>query len=248
MRKKDWLPAISLVLVLAIVGLAGCGTGDTALSEIGQLNISNHQEGIWVTGEGKVTVVPDVAILSLGVEAQMTTVAEAQAQAAEAMDAVMVALGNYGVASKDIKTQYYSISPVRRWDDGKETLVGYRVANTVTAKIRKIEDAGSIIDAVAAAGDYARINSISFTLDRPEAYYEEAREEAMADAKAKAEQLAALAGVTLGKPAYVSEGTQAPPIYDRAVVYEAERAVAPTSISSGETEVQLTVQVAYRIN
>ncbi len=249
MRKKNWLPAISLVLVLAIVGLAGCSPDNTVLGATEGINISNQQEGIWVTGTGEVSVVPDVAILGLGVEAQAATVAEAQAQAAEAMDAVMDVLNDYGVASKDIKTQYYSILPLRRWDDGKEILLGYRVTNTVTAKIRNIEDTGSIIDAVTAAGgDYTRINGISFTVDDPDAYKVEAREEAMADAKAKAEQLAELAGVTLGKPTYIAESSGYIPIY-----YDlrgtAEGVPAPTTpISPGETEIRLTVQVVYSIS
>ena len=215
MGKKKLLLSISLVLVLIVVGLAGCGPGNTVLAEIEGINISNQQDGIWVTGMGEVTAIPDVAIISLGVEARATTVAEAQAQAAEAMDAVMDVLNDYGVASKDIKTQYYSIYPVRRWDDGKETLIGYRVSNTVTVKIRKIEDTGGIIDAVTSAGgDYTRINGISFTVDDPDAYKVEAREEAMADAKAKAEQLAQLAGVTLGKPTYIAEsGSYMPMLY-----------------------------------
>ncbi len=249
MRKKNWLLAISLVLVLAIVGLAGCSPDNTVLGATEGMNISNQQEGIWVTGTGEVSVVPDVAILSLGVEAQAATVAEAQAQAAEAMDAVMDVLNDYGVAPKDIKTQYYSIYPVRRWDDGKETLIGYRVSNTATVKIRNVEDTGSIIDAVTAAGgDYTRINGISFTVDDPDAYKVEAREEAMADAKAKAEQLAALAGVTLGKPTYIAESGGYIPIY-----YDlrgaAEGVSAPTTpISPGETEIRLTVQVVYSIS
>lgn len=255
MRKKKWLLAVGLALVLAIVGLVGCtgpfSSEPEAQTELSGILFSQQNTGIWVTGEGKVTVVPDVAILSLGVEAQAATVAEAQAQAAEAMDAVMTALDDHGVAAKDIKTQYYSIYPVRRWDNGREILLGYRVANTVTAKIRNIEDAGSIIDAVTSAGgDYTRINSISFTVDEPEAYYEEAREEAMANALAKAKQLADLGGVKLGKPTYIAEsGGYIPIIYREYEVAIAEAPPAPTTpISPGETEIQLTVQVVYSIS
>ena len=99
-----------------------------------------------------------------------------------------------------------------------------------------------------AGGDLTRIDSISFSVDDPSVHYEEAREEAMADAKAKAEQLAELAGVTLGKPTYISEGTQTPPIYPRLMVEIVEEAVVGrTPISPGETEISLTVQVVYAI-
>jgi len=247
--KKSWLVAVSLVLVLAIVGLCGCGGGELP-SEL-RLNLNSQQEGIWVSGIGKVAVTPDIATLRLGVMAQAETVAEAQSQAAEAMDRVMAALIDHDVAEKDIQTQYFSINQITRWDRVKEEeiVVGYRVTNMVTAKIREIDETGSIIDAVAATGgDLTRINSIGFSVDDPSAYYEEARQKAMTDAKAKAEQLAELAGVTLGKPTYISEGISYP-TYPRAV-YEMAPAAPPmpeTPISPGELEISLTVQVTYSI-
>ena len=250
MRKKKWLLSISLVLVLAIIGLAGCSPGNTVLGEIEGLNISNQQEGIWVSGRGEVTVTPDIATLRLGVEVQAVSVAIAQSQATEAMDKVMAALTDNGVAEKDIQTQYFSIRQVTKWDRDKEEeiVVGYRVTNKVTAKIREIDKAGTVIDAVAAAGgDLTRIDSIDFSVDDPSAYYEEAREEAMADAKAKAEQLAELAEGRLGKATYISEGAQIPPPIYRQDIYEEAVPAATTPISPGEMEISLTVQVAYSI-
>ncbi len=166
MRKKSWLVGISLALVLAIVGLAGCSPGNTVLGEI---NISSQQEGIWVSGRGEVTVTPDIATLRLGIAAQEATVAEAQTRAVEAMDRVMAALTDNGVAEKDIQTQYFSIRQVTKWDREKEEeiVIGYRVTNMVTAKIRDIDKAGTIIDAVAeAGGDLTRIDSIGFSVDK----------------------------------------------------------------------------------
>jgi len=250
MGRKNWLLAISLALVLAIVGLAGCSPGNTVLGEIEGLNISNQQEGIWVSGQGTVTVTPDIATLRLGVEVQAATVADAQSQATEAMDEVMAALTDNGIAEKDIQTQHFSIYPVTRWDkdDEEQVIVGYRVTNTVSAKIREIDKAGTVIDAVAAAGgDLTRIDSIDFSVDDPSAYYEEAREEAMADARAKAEQLAELADGRLGKATYISESSQAPPPIYRQDIYEEAMPAATTPISPGEMEISLTVQVTYTI-
>jgi uncharacterized protein YggE len=245
--KKHWLVAVSLVLMLAVVGFSGCSAGPTT---IGTVDINSQQTGIWVNGEGKVTVTPDIATLSLGIEAQAATVAEAQAQAAVAMDAVRTALTENGVADKDIQTQYFNIYQVTRWDDNKneEIVIGYRVTNMVTAKIRDIEQAGPVIDAVAAAGgDYTRINNISFSVDDPTPYYADARQKAMADAKAKAEQLADLAGVNLGRPTYISEGTIYPPVVYRDAGMEAMAPAPTTPISPGEIDLSLTVQVAYAI-
>jgi len=257
--KRSLLLAALLAMAIITAGVVGC-YGDFGfpeqelpqLPESGNIILSQQSTGIWVTGEGKVSVVPDVAILSLGVEAQEETVAKAQQQAAEAMEAVMVVLDDHGIAEKDIKTQYFSIYPVRRWENDKEILVGYRVSNVVTVKIREVDNTGVIIDAVAeAGGDYTRINSISFTVDTPTDYYEEVREKAMADAAAKAEQLSKLAGVDLGKPIYINEGTVSLPV-PRDFYWESRAAPVPapaptTPISPGETEIRLTVQVVYSI-
>jgi uncharacterized protein YggE len=245
--KKYWLVAMSLVLVLAVVGFAGCSAGPTT---IGTVDINSQQTGIWVNGEGKVTITPDIATLSLGIEAQATTVTEAQDQAATAMEAVMASLAENGVADKDIQTQYFSIYQVTKWDDFKDeqVVIGYRVTNIVTAKIRDIEQAGPIIDAVAAAGgDYTRINNISFSVDDPTPYYEQARQKAVADAKAKAEQLADLAGVNLGRPTYISEGSVSPPVIYREAAMAVPAPAPTTPISPGEIELTLNVQVAYAI-
>jgi len=251
--KRNLLLVICLTLVVIAAGATGCSreavTSGGVLGDKGII-LSQQNTGIWVSGEGEVSVVPDVAILNLGVEAQAATVAEAQRQAAEAMEAVMAELDEHGIDEKDIKTQRYSIYPVRRWRDDEEILVGYRVTNMVTAKIRNVDDTGSIIDAVArVGGDYTRINSIVFTVDDPATCYEEVREKAMADAKAKAEQLAKLGGVNLGKPTYISEGGGYIPVpRDYYLKSGAEGAPAPTTpISPGETEIRLTVQVVYSI-
>jgi len=259
--KKKWLWAIGLAVVIPIVALSGCYAGIPGpvgprwsnLPSSLQVNMGNQQQGIWVTGQGEVAAVPDIATLRLGIEAQEATVAEAQTQASEAMDRVMAALIDNEVADRDIQTQYFSIHKVTRWDETKnqEIVIGYRVTNMVTAKIRDIEKAGLIIDAVAVAGgDLTRIDSISFSIDDPSVYFGEAREEAMADAEAKAEHLAQLAGVRLGKPTYISESSYLPPpIYPR-VAYEGVPMPAPAPpppISPGEMEITLTVQIAYAI-
>jgi hypothetical protein len=241
--RKIWFLALGLglTLVLAVVGLAACGTTT--------VNTGYQQEGIWVNGQGKVTVVPDIATLQLGIEAQAVSVAEAQAQASQAMDQVMTALTDNGVAKKDIQTQYFNITKITRWDDKnqQEVVIGYRVTNIVTAKIRTIDNAGAIIDAVAeAGGDFTRIDSISFSVDDPTPYLNQAREKAMADAKAKAEQMARLGGITLGKPTYISESSYYPV---PTPIRLADQGIpsAETSISPGETDITISVQVAYAI-
>jgi len=257
---RKWLLAIALVPVVPIVALSGCCFDIPGIAGVGfdrshsalEVNLDSQQAGIWVTGQGKTMAAPDIAILRVGIEAQEATVAEAQVEAVEAMDGVMKVLTDSGVAEKDVQTQYFNIRQVTRWDDVKSEniVIGYRVTNMVSAKIRDIDKAGTIIDAVATAGgDLTRIDSVDFSIDDPRGYYDEARQEAVADARARAEQLADLAGVSLGQPTYISEGAQSsPPIYRGGGIYYDEAMAMPeTSISPGELEVSLTIQVCYAI-
>lgn len=249
------LAIAGLIALVTGISLTGCAVRTEAQGQIPSsidVNMNNQQKGIWVSGQGKVPATPDTAILTLGVSAQATSVAQAQSQAAAAMDQVKNALTGNGVAEKDIQTQNFSIQQVTRYDKDKqeEVVIGYQVSNMVVAKIRTIEKAGAIIDAVAAAGgDLTRINGMSFTVDNPKAYYDQAREQAMNDAKAKAEQIARLAGVTLGLPTYISDVSyQVPsplPVYSR--VDSAAGSAPTTSISPGQMDITLTVQVAYVI-
>jgi len=238
MKKTWWL--IPCLVVLLALGAAGC-------TQVVTSPLPQQNTGIWVTGQGEVMVIPDIAELYLGIEAQADTVSEAQAQASEAMDKVMEALKDNGVAEKDIQTQQFSIYPVTTWimESGEEEIVGYRVTNIVLAKIREV-DKGIIIDAVAkAGGDLTRIQSISFSVDDPTPYYEEAQGKAMEDAKNKATQLATSAGIQLGKPTYISEGAAYVPKYFAEV--GGNEASSSTPISPGELKITVNVQVVYEI-
>jgi len=241
MKNTRWL-ILCLVVVLAF-GAAGCAQG-------GNVSVTPQQQtGIWVTGQGEAMAVPDIAELRLGVEVQADTVAEAQTQASDAMDKVQQALEDNGVAEKDIQTQQYSIYPVTKWisDRDEQEIVGYRVTNIVVAKIRDVDEAGAIIDAVTeAGGDSTRIQAISFDVDDKTPYYEQARAKAVEDANNKATQLAELADVGLGKATYISEGAVYLPV--RADSYNVyPEAGGTTPISPGELEITVQIQVIYQI-
>jgi uncharacterized protein len=130
------------------------------------------------------------------------------------------------------------------------TTYSFQVDNSVTVKIRAIDKVGTIIDAIAAAGgDLTRVNGVSFTVEKPEQYYAQARQAAMADALAKAQQLAQLSGVTLDKAFYITENSYAQPMYYPGVrTAYASSGSATTSLSPGQTDIVLNVQVAYAIH
>jgi len=251
-NKRFSMLGIVMLLALAslVVGLTGCSGVAAADMQPVSVNV-NNQQGIWVNGQGKVTVTPDIAYISMGVSAQAATVTEAQAQAAAAMDKVIAALKSNGVAEKDIQTQYYNIQQLTRYDNvtQQSVVTGYMVSNSVNVKIRDVGKAGVIIDAVAAAGgDYTRINGVNFSIDKPEQYYAQAREQAMADAKTKANQLAQLAGVTLGRATYITESTSSPYVPYPYPIKAADAVQSSTTyITPGEMDVTVSVQVAYAI-
>lgn len=262
---KLWSTVSILILAVVLIGVGGCVVGEgaqvsppaisayVATPELGGVINSQQQVGLWVNGEGKVMANPDIVLLGLGVEAEAKTVAQAQRDAAEAMDGVVKALKSNGITEKDIQTQSFSIYPVREWieKERRSITIGYRVTNMVVAKIRQIDKAGTVIDAVAeAGGDLTRIDSISFTVEDPTSYYKEARAKAIADAITKAKQMAQAAGIKLGKLLYISEGSQyVQPVEVRDYLMKAEgAATAPTSISAGELTIQVTVQMVYDID
>ncbi len=250
--KKIWLAIAGVAVMLGMLAMVGCGSGSTTPNDV-NVNLNSQTTGIWVSGEGKVDATPDVAIISVGIQSQEVTVADAQAKAAEAMDKVMQALKAQGVDEKDIQTASYYISQVTRWDNDKQEqiITGYSVTNTVTVKVRDVTKAGTTIDAVAAAGgDLTRVNGITFTLDDPTSKYNDARDLAIANAKAKAQQMAEKSGAKLGKITYITESTNYSPIYrgyDTKANGAAPEAVS-TSISAGELQISTTVQIAYAID
>ena len=257
---SKWLLGITLIPIILLVALTGCGSAlpdvgdisfDSAPSSL-ELQLDNQESGISVTGKGKTMAAPDIAIVRVGIEAQEATVAEAQLMAVEAMDGVMNALIDSGMEEKDIQTQYFKIRQVTRWDaeSSESVVIGYQVANMVNAKIRDIDNTGAIVDAVAAAGgDLTRIDSIDFSIDEPEKYYDDVREDAVEDAREKAEQLANMAGVILGNPVYISETAQSSaPIYRAGgITYDKAMSIPETPISPGEMEISLSVKVRYEI-
>lgn len=250
--KKYLLVFTGLALVITIaLTAAGCGTltPPSTVASSGSGTVTQNT-GIWVNGQGKATAVPDVAVLTLGVQAQEATVAQAQSETADAMNAIVSELKSAGVADKDIQTQQYYITPV--WstnrDTGEQTLTGYRVTNTVTAKIRQVAATGDIINAVVAAGgNYTTINGISFTVDDPAPFQKTARQAAMTDARNRAKTLADAAGVKLGPPTYISESGTFLPIVNVPVPSEGVQTSAPPPISPGEATITVNVQVVYSI-
>lgn len=227
-------------VAVALLALA-CSTETTVLPS------GQEQVGLSVSGSGTAIGEPDLAVLSLGVEAEAATVSEARAQAAEAMNAMLAALKDGGVDEDDLQTTSFSVQPRSNRIDGRLQITGFLVRNMLTAKIRTIDDTGQLIDtAVEAGGDLARVENLRFTIDDPTILEDEARQDAMAKAKRKAETLAQAGGVTLGSPRTITEsGGPVTPDFglSEATLEFADESVTP--IELGELEVRVTVFVVY---
>lgn len=225
---------------------AVCGT-DTTRVENGE----GPDPSISVSGEGKVTAKPDVAMITLGVSTLRPTVAEARESAAAALDGMIASMRNNGIDDDDLQTQQLYINAEYNYDDGNQRLIGFRVSNTVTAKVRNIDNTGKVVDdAVGAGGDSTTIDGISFTIDDPKDLQSQARAAAVEDARAKAETLASAGGVDVGAPITITEGGFSPPVYPYpAAEYAADRAQtgAATPIEAGELDVVVNVQVVFEL-
>jgi uncharacterized protein YggE len=161
---------------------------------------------ITVVGEGKISLEPDIARVTIGVETMRPTVLEASAENRETLEAVLEALRAQGIAEEDIQTSGFSIFAERYGPEGPlpEGEVQYRVSNNVAVTIRDLDNVGTILDATIEAGAN-NIYGVQFDLDDPSTVESEARQLAVEDAQAKATDLAGLTGVELGEIISVSE-------------------------------------------
>lgn len=208
---------------------------------------TSKNEAFSVTGEGKATVSPDIAVVNAGVTAQGATVKDAQNTLNSAINKVSAAIKNLGVADKDIQTTNYSVNPTYDFRSGTQKITGYTANSNVTIKVRNIEKVNTVIDAATGSGAN-QVGGVSFDVDDKSKAENEARTKAVSDAKKKAEDAAKIAGFTLGKIVNYSEDFGGLP---RPIPMMAEAkglgGAPPTQIEPGSTEVTVTVTLSYEI-
>lgn len=231
-----------ILVIVALVGLAGCGTDTETI--IAPAEVQNQ---IHVTGQGTVRATPDIAQAQLGVQIFSESLDEAMAENNSRSEGVITALKGAGVADSDIKTISFNVQPQRdfRKEDGIGEIVGYWVNNTVAVTLRDLTRVGGMLQAAIDAGAN-NVNSLIFTLDDPDSLRMEARVKAMEDARLRAETLAQAAGVELGKPVRIDDSSYGGgPIFARASFDEAAGGAVP--VAPGEMEITAQVAVVYEI-
>jgi hypothetical protein len=200
---------------------------------------------ISVTGEASVSVAPDQAQIEGGVTSDAKTAREASEANNAAMGKVLLALKAAGVAEKDIQTSRLSLQPQYAANrSGPSPVTGYRASNRVTVRLHDVTRVAGTIDTLVGAGA-TDIGGINFSVSNASKLLDDAREQAVSDARRKAEIYARAAGVTLGAPLSISEeGAPGPMPFRKMAV---GMAASPAPVALGEETLQVTVNVSWAI-
>jgi uncharacterized protein len=211
-----------------------------------------------VNAEGKSTRTPDLAVFTAGVTSEAPTASAALAANSRDMNSVVAALKQAGIADRDIQTSNLNLDPVYlppkrlpdgSYEQGPQKISGYRVNNTVTVRQRKLDQYGKVIDTLVSAGAN-QVNGPSFTMDSPDAALDEARSDAIAKAKARADLYARAAGLHVVRIVSISEGGGVGPVQPmmyRRVAMAATPAAAPAPVEAGELELGASVTVQFEL-
>jgi len=237
----------AVVLGLAIMGAAFFyGQKSTTIS------MAPAVKTISVSAEGKVDVVPDTLVINAGVQINNAETQElAYQQMNESTNQIKALLQGAGIEDKFVQTSNLYASPNYSWEDGKQTLDGYQASQSLTIRIEKKDTsiANTLLDNIAKI-PHITINGVSYDLSDKEAVYAEARKDALAKARAKADEMAKAAGVTISGVESISEttggGYYPAPYYARAEMTMGA-SDQKTDISVGQIDYTATVNVAYSI-
>ena len=243
--KKTVVPFVAaLILVGAVAAMLTLFGGQPVLAATPS---GDGQRGLLaVEGEGTVYVAPDTAQISLGITTTQKTAAQANQKNATEMAALLDAIKAAGIAEKDIQTENYSIYANYSYTNSTSTLTGYTVSNMVCVTVRNLDNVGSIID-VAGKNGSNQMNGIAFTVSNFEKHYTDALKAAIAQASDKAKIMAGAAGVTLARPASITEGglAQAQQLYAQREQKALAMSDAATPIEAGQNAIRAKVSIIY---
>jgi uncharacterized protein YggE len=197
-----------------------------------------------IAATGEVTRAPDLATISAGVVTQAGSASKAMAQR---MTATVAALRKAGIADRDIRTAALRLTPQYRYADNQPpVLTGYEASNQVSVKFRDIAKAGSILDSLVAAGAN-QIDGPNFSVDRPESALDEARTQALATAKARAELYAKAAGLRVKRIVRIGEAGGAEPPVRPMMMMAARAKQDSTPVHPGEETLAISLQVTFEL-
>ena len=200
-----------------------------------------------LSAEGRSLRAPDVAEMSGGVITSAPTAAAAMAENATRMSAVVAAVRRAGIAERDIQTAGISLEPQYKYEQNRPpVLTGYQATNTVNLRVRKLADAGRLIDALVATGAN-QISGPNFRVDDSSAALDEARQQAVTIATARANLYAKAAGVRIKRILSISESGGEQPRPQPMMMMRAKAEGASTPVSPGEVTLSITVNMSFEI-
>ena len=199
---------------------------------------------IIVTGHGTVSVVPDVADLSAGVQAMAPTATEALETVGTKSQALVDTLRALGIAEEDIQTSGLSLYPTFG-TDGVE-IRGYQASTNVTVTVRDVERVGQVVDGLKGfVGEELTLGGIFFSYDDPEAVLGDARSAAVDNARTRAEQYAAAAGAEVGELLRIVESSVPEPIFAADMAMEQAAPTSRVAIEPGSQDLSVDVTVVF---
>ena len=236
------------MMVLAALMLGAASLPSPAAAQQSAITQTIAGTRLDITATGEVTRVPDVAIISAGVVSRAATASAAIQDAANRIDRVLAALKRAGVADRDMQTGSISLNPEYRYPENQSPqLTGYTASNTLTIRFRDIRSSGKILDTLVAEGAN-QINGPNLTIDKPEAALDQARANAIAIGRARADLYARSLGMRLVRVVSVSEngGYAVPPPAPPPMMMAAQSR-ASTTIEPGEQKLQVSVAMTFEL-
>ena len=204
---------------------------------------------ISISAQGEASQAPDTASLSTGVVTEADSSKEAMQANAEQMEKLMKAIKKAGIDDKDVQTSGISLNPRYDYQPNRErNIVGYQARNTVTITVRKLDDLSQVIDALTSEGAN-QLHGPSFSIAEQEPLLAEAREKALAQARARAESYAESLGTKVRRIVSISEGSHGgmPRPMMRAEVAMAKDS-ASTPIAPGESTVSVNMELVFELD
>lgn len=231
-------------LIAMISLLAGAGLSTAAAAQYPQQPL---QPLVVTTGEAVVTVSPDVAYLTVSAESRSRNSADATRMNADIMSAVMQKLQQSGVPKDAVRTLAYDLQPEFDYNNGRQTVRGYVARNTIEVRVDDVTRVGAVIDLVAGAGATS-IGAIRFDVRNRNTLEREALKQAVADARARAEAMAAGAGRTIDHVVNISsEDSRFPrPIYMAGGVNVERAAATQIDVTTLEIRARVTLTAALK--
>jgi uncharacterized protein len=227
-------------LIVAVAALS-VHAGPTTAAPTASADPASHT--ITVTSSGKVTILPDVARVTLGITITKQTVKAARAAAASRMNGIVSAVKGLGVADADIQTVNLSLYP--HYANGSSNRIdGYSLGNQVQVTVRDLDKASDVVDAAMSKGA-TQVNGISFDVADPAKALDNARAAAIAAAQVSAQAMAAAGHISLGAVVSITDSSPASPVYSGGMRLGALDAATP--IKPGSEDLSATVTVVFAI-